>query len=146
MAAPADPVAQGFVVSLAHPGGNITGLSLLGAQLPSKRLELLKEAVPHSTRIAVLANPAYPAHETMMHNLTGAARALGLHLDVVEVRGADELDTAFAALTRAGADAVLVVEDAVVLNSQRGQVVASLAATRRLPVMYAWREWVVAGC
>jgi len=146
MAAPADPVAQGFVVSLAHPGGNITGLSFLGAQLPSKRLELLKEAVPHSTRIAVLANPAYPAHETMMHNLTGAARALGLHLDVVEVRGADELDTAFAALTRAGADAVLVVEDAVVLNSQRGQVVASLAATRRLPVMYAWREWVVAGC
>jgi putative ABC transport system substrate-binding protein len=81
-----------------------------------------------------------------MHNLTGAARALGLHLHVVEVRRADELDTAFAAMTGAGADAVIVIEDAMLLNSQRGRVVADLAATHRLPVMYAWREWVVAGC
>ena len=81
-----------------------------------------------------------------MHNLTVAARALGLQLHVVEVRRADELDTAFAAMTRAGADAVIVMEDAVLLNSQRGQVVADLAATSRLPVMYSWRAWVVAGC
>jgi putative ABC transport system substrate-binding protein len=146
MAAPSDPVGQGFVASLAHPGGNITGLSYLGAELPGKRLELLKEAVPQSTRIAVLANPTYPAYASDMHNLTEAARALGLHLHVVEVRRADELDTAFAALTRAGVDAVLVIEDAVLLNSQRGRVVADLAATHRLPMMYAWREWVVAGC
>ena len=99
-----------------------------------------------STRIAVLANPAYPAYEPTMHNLTGTARALGLHLHVVEVRRTDEFDTAFAKLSRAGADAVLVVEDAVLLNSERGRVVADLAATHRLPVMYAWREWVVAGC
>jgi len=141
-----DPVRQGFVASLAHPGGNITGLSFLGEELPGKRLELLKETVPQSTRIAVLANPAYPAYETTMHNLTGAARALGLHLHVVEVHRADELDTAFAALTQAGADAVMVIPDAVLLNSERGQVVADLAATHRLPVMYGWREWVVAGC
>jgi putative ABC transport system substrate-binding protein len=144
MAATNDPVGQGFVASLAHPGGNITGLSFLGAELPGKRLEILKEMVPQSTRIVVLASPA--AYASAMHNLTGAARALGLHLHVVEVRRADELDTAFTALTRAGADAVLVIEDAVVLNSQRGQVVADLAATHRLPVMYGWREWVVAGC
>ena len=81
-----------------------------------------------------------------LHNLTGAAQALGLHLHVVEVRRADELDTAFAAMTRAGADAVIVIEDAVLLNSERGRVVADLAATHRLPVMYGWREWVVAGC
>ena len=141
-----DPVRQGFVASLAHPGGNITGLSFLGEELPGKRLEILKETMPQSTRIAVLANPAYPAYETTMHNLTGAARALGLHLHVVEVQRADELDTAFAALTRAGADAVMVIPDAVLLNSGRGQVVADLAATHRLPVMYGWREWVVAGC
>jgi len=146
MAATSDPVEEGFVASLAHPGGNITGLSFLGAELPGKRLELLKETVPQSTRIAVLANPAYPAYETTMHNLTGAARALGLHLHVVEVHRADELDTAFAALTQAGADAVMVIPDAVLLNSERGQVVADLAATHRLPVMYGWREWVVAGC
>ena len=74
------------------------------------------------------------------------ARALGLHLHVVEVRRADELDPAFVAMTRAGADAVMALEDAVLLNGQRGQVVADLATTSRLPVMYAWRDWVVAGC
>ncbi len=140
MAATSDPVGRGFVASLAHPGGNITGLSFLGEELPGKRLELLKETVPQSTRIAALANPAFPAYESAMHNLTGAARALGLHLHVVEVRRADELDTAFAAMTGAGADAVIVIEDAMLLNSQRGRVVADLAATHRLPVMYAWQQ------
>jgi putative tryptophan/tyrosine transport system substrate-binding protein len=146
MAATSDPVGQGFVASLAHPEGNITGLSFLAAELPSKRLEILKETVPQSTRIAVLANPTFPAYESRMHNLTGAARALGLQLHVVEVRSADELDTAFAAMTRAGVDAVIVMMDAVLLNNQRGGVVADLAAKSRLPVMYGLREGVVAGC
>jgi ABC-type uncharacterized transport system substrate-binding protein len=146
MAATADPVGQGFIASLAHPGGNITGLSFLGEELPGKRLEMLKEAVPQSMRIAVLANPAFPAHASRMHNLTMAARALGLHLHVVEVRRADELDDAFTEMTRAGADAVIALEDAVLLNGPRGRVVADLAAKSRLPVMYAWRDWVVAGC
>ena len=146
MAATSDPVGEGFIASLAQPGGNITGLSSLGAELPGKRLELLKETLPQSRRIAVLANPAFPAHASRMHNLTVAAGALGLHLQVVEVRRADELDNAFAAITRAGADAVLVEHDAVLLNGQRGRIVADLAAQHRLPMMYAWREWVVAGC
>jgi putative ABC transport system substrate-binding protein len=146
MAATSDPVGQGFVASLAHPGGNITGLSFLEAELPGKRLEILKETVPQSTRIAVLINPAYPAYETTMHNLTGAARVLGLHLQVVEVRRAEELDDAFAAMTHTGADAVIVIGDAVVLNSERGRVVADLAVKSRLPVVYSFREWVVAGC
>jgi putative tryptophan/tyrosine transport system substrate-binding protein len=146
MTGTADPVGQGFVASLAHPGGNITGVSFLATELPGKRLELLKEMVPQGTRIAVLANPAYPTYEPRLNTLTGAARALGLHLQVVEVRRADELDAAFAAMTRAGADAVLVVDDAVLLNTQYGQVVADLAVKSRLPVMYSWREWVVAGC
>jgi putative tryptophan/tyrosine transport system substrate-binding protein len=146
MAGTADPVAQGFVASLAQPGGNITGLSFLVEELPGKRLEFLKEVVPQSTRIAILANPAFPAHTSRMHNLTVAARALGLHLHVLEVRRADELADAFTAMTRAGADAVIALEDAVLLNSSRGRVVADLAAKSRLPVMYAWRDWVVAGC
>jgi putative ABC transport system substrate-binding protein len=146
MAATFDPVGQGFVASLAHPGGNITGLSLLSEELPGKRLELLKEAVPQSTRIAVVANPAFPAQASRMHNLAVAARALGLHLQVVEVRRADELDDAFTEMTRAGADAVIVLEDAVLLNTQLGRVAADLAAKSRLPVMYSWRDWVVAGC
>jgi putative tryptophan/tyrosine transport system substrate-binding protein len=146
MAATADPVGQGFVASLAHPGGNITGLSFLLAGLPGKRLELLKETLPQSAHIAVLVNQAHPAYASTLHNLGEAAQALGLQLHVVEVRRADELDTAFAALTRAGADAVLVIEDAVLLNTLRGQVVADLAVQRRLPMMYGWREWAVAGC
>jgi putative tryptophan/tyrosine transport system substrate-binding protein len=146
MAATSDPVGLGFVASLAQPGGNITGLSFLGEELPGKRLEFLKEVVPQSTRIAVLANPAFPAHTSRMHNLTVAARALGLHLHVVEVRRADELADAFTAMTRAGADAVIALEDAVLLNGSRGRVVADLAAKSRLPVMYSFREWVVAGC
>jgi putative ABC transport system substrate-binding protein len=146
MASSADAVGAGLVASLARPGGNITGLSFLGEALPGKRLELLKEAVPQSTRIAVLANPAFPAYASRLQNLTMAAQALGLHLHVVEVRRADEVDAALAGLTRAGAEAVIVIEDAVVLNSERGRIVADLAATHRLPVMYAWREWVVAGC
>jgi putative tryptophan/tyrosine transport system substrate-binding protein len=146
MAATSDPVGLGFVASLAQPGGNITGLSFLSAELPGKRLELLKEAVPQSTRIAVVANPAFPAYASTLDNLTVAARALGVHLHVVEVRRADELETAFAAMPQAGVDAVMALEDAVLLNGQRGRVVADLAATHRLPVMYGWREWVVAGC
>src|SRR5262249_34736410 len=84
--------------------------------------------------------------ESVMDSLTGAAQAVGLHLHLVEVRSVDELDTAFAAMTRAGADAVLVIEEALLLNSERGQVVTDLATQNRLPLMYSWREWVVAGC
>jgi putative tryptophan/tyrosine transport system substrate-binding protein len=100
MAAGVDAVGEGLVASLARPGGNITGLSFLGEELPGKRLEILKETVPQSTRIAVLANPAFPAYASRLYTLTMAARALGLHLHVVEVRWADELDTAFAEVTR----------------------------------------------
>ena len=146
MAGTFDPVEAGFVASLAQPGGNITGLSYLGDELRGKRLELLKETMPQSTRIAVLGDPGSPGYASVLTHLTVAARTLGLHLHVVEVHSADELDHAFAVMTGAGAEAVLVIEDAVLLNSQRGRVVADLAATHRLPVLYAWREWVVAGC
>src|SRR5204862_4830658 len=87
MAATSDPVGEGFVASLAHPGGNITGLSFLEAELPGKRLELLKETVPQSTRIAVLRTPDGPgdaSRQRLLHNLTGAAQALALQLHIVE--------------------------------------------------------------
>jgi putative ABC transport system substrate-binding protein len=140
-----DPVAEGFVVSLARPGGNITGLSLLSEGLPGKRLEILKEAVPQSTRVAVLANPASPTYASAMHNLTGAAQALGLQLHTVEVRHADELDTAFAAMTRAGADALLVVAEPLLINPLLSGRIADRAAQSRLPAMYSWKFFVEAG-
>ena len=143
-----DPVQEGFVASLARPEGNITGLSFLQAELPGKRLELLKEAVPQSTRIAVLWNPVgpgYASRQSLLQNLTAAARALGLQLHVVEVRHADELETTFAALPQARADVLLVMEDALVFSTRLGRRLTDLAATGRLPAMYSWREHVDAG-
>jgi putative ABC transport system substrate-binding protein len=144
MTGTADPVGEGFVASLAQPGGNITGVSLLMMELPGKRLELLKEIVPQSTRVAVLANPAFAVNTLYLRNLTVAAQALGLHLHVVAVRRADELDAAFAAITRAGADALMVLSDPALMDSLRGRV-ADLAATHRLPAMYNWKMYVEAG-
>ena len=139
-----DPVGAGFVASLARPGGNITGLSLMMPELPGKRLELLKETVPQSTRVAVLANPAFEVSKLYLNNLTLAARALGLQLHVVEVRRADELDTAFAAMTREGADALIVLSDPALMDPLLGRV-TDLAATHRLPAMYNWKMYVEAG-
>ena len=140
-----DAMAQGFIASLAHPGGNITGVSNLSAELHGKRLELLKETVPQSTRIAVLTNPASPYHASRMHNLTVTAQALGVQPHVVEVRRAEELDTAFVALAQAHAEALLVVNDALVLSPNRSGRIADLAAASRLPAMHGWREFVDAG-
>jgi putative ABC transport system substrate-binding protein len=139
-----DAITEGFVASLAHPGGNITGLSNLGDGLPGKRLELLKEALPQSTHIALLTNPASPLHASAMHNVTGGAQALGLHLHVVEVRRAEELDHAFAVMTRTGADAFIVLSDTILLTGLGGRIV-DLAATHRLPAMYPRRMNVDAG-
>jgi putative ABC transport system substrate-binding protein len=144
MAGGSDPVGEGLVASLARPGGNITGLSNLNAELPGKRLEILKETVPQSGHVAVLTNPASPTYASAMHNLTGAAQALGLHLHVVELRSPDELDAAFAAMTRAGADALFVQGEPLLLDGLRGRIV-DLAATSRLPAMYSWRMYVDAG-
>jgi putative ABC transport system substrate-binding protein len=140
-----DAVAAGFVASLAHPGGNITGLSDLSTELPGKRLELLKEMVPQSTRIAVLARLANsPYAETLMANLTVAARALGLHLQVLELRSAEELDSAFAPMIREGTDALLVATVGLP-DSPLHRRIVDLAAQNRLPTIFNWRENVVAG-
>jgi len=144
MAGTADPVAAGFVASLAYPVGNITGSSDLSVELSGKRLEILKEAVPQSARIAVLADPVAPYHASKMESLTVAARALKVHLHALEVRQAEELDRAFAAMSHTGADALLVMESGPRLLGLRGRTVA-LAAHHRLPAMYEWQETVAAG-
>jgi ABC-type uncharacterized transport system substrate-binding protein len=143
-----DPVVEGFIVRLAQPGGNITGLSFLQAELPEKRLELLQEAVPQSTRIAVLwspRGPGYASRQPLLQNLAGAARALKLHLHVAELDRVDELDRAFAAMTAAGAEALIVIEDALLIGPLRGRI-AELAVQHRLPAMCDWRHSVAAGC
>jgi ABC-type uncharacterized transport system substrate-binding protein len=144
MALSFEAVAQGFVASLAHPGGNTTGLSFLGAELPAEQLELLKEALPEGARVAVLGNPAVPGHALRLHTLTVAGQALGLSLHILELRRADELDPAFAALSREGADALFVLSDPLLLNALRGRI-AALAAQHWLPAMYGWKMYVEAG-
>ena len=119
-------------------------MSLLSAELPGKRLELLTATVPQSRRVAVLANPAAVSYTLYLHNLTVAAQALGLHLHVVGLRSPDELDAAFAAITRAGADALIVIADPALMALLHGRI-AELAATSRLPAMYDWRMYVEAG-
>ena len=139
-----DPVAAGFVASLAHPGGNITGVSNMSDVLFGKRLEILKEAVPQSTRIAVLFNAA-GVYTTLMNDLTVAAQALALQLHIAGVRSAEEVDTTFVAMTQAGVDALLVVGEPQLIEPQRGQI-ADLATRHRLPTMCSWKFYVDDGC
>jgi ABC-type uncharacterized transport system substrate-binding protein len=144
MAAALDPLAQGFVASLARPGGNTTGVSLLSVELPGKRLEILKETVPHSTRIAVLTNPTNPSAAPQLGNLTAASRALGLHLHVVELRRPEELDSAFVAMTREKVDALFVMDEPLLIDGLRARI-ADLAAKGRVPAISGWRAYVDAG-
>ncbi len=138
-----DPVGTGLVASLAHPGGNATGLSNLVSELSGKQLELLKMAVPQVSRVAVLYNPASPVAGLALRETQEAARALAVELHVVEVRQSNELASAFAALTAWHAGAVLALSDTVFGNALAA--LAKLAAENRLPAMYARREFAAVG-
>jgi putative ABC transport system substrate-binding protein len=144
MASSADPVGSGLVASLARPGGNVTGFTILGPELEGKRLELLKRAVPGLSRLAVLWNPSNPGIVSYFKTVTDASRALQISLDpVVEVRRSDELDGAFTAIAGARPHALAVIADRFLL-SRRTQIV-EFAAVKRLPTMYPYREYVDAG-
>jgi len=140
----ADPVASGFVASLARPGGNITGgTSLVGPGLVGKRLELLQEAVPKLSRVAVLSNPTTPDSRVFIGEAEVAARSLKVQLHIVEARGPAEFGGAFAAMIKERASAILVQQDAIYLFN--GRQLAELAAKNRLPAMYGLLEHVEAG-
>ena len=109
-----DPVGAGLVASVARPGGNVTGLSVLAPELSGKRLELLKEVMPGMTRVAVLWNAANPANAAVWQETQATARALGLLLHSQDVQGPPELEDAFALMAQARPDALLVVWDALI--------------------------------
>ncbi len=138
-----DPVVLGFVVSLARPGGNITGLSNLAPELGGKRLELLKEIVPQLSRVAVLGDPNSPAYGPQLNELKLAARALGLQLQPVEVRGPGDLENAFSAMIKAHAGAFMGLQQPTI-DILRERII-DLAGKNRLPAMYPNRENVEAG-
>ena len=143
MARVADPVGSGLVASLSHPGGNVTGLSLMVTELSAKRLELLKEAIPQLTRVAVLRNPATPWHPKVIEALRAAAPSMSIELSVVGAETADELDLALLAVSRSHAQALYVIEDGL-FNTHRTRLL-KLAYKARLPTMYANRAFVDEG-
>src|SRR3989449_4391388 len=135
-----DPVGGGLVASLARPGGNVTGLSLLAPAVVGKQLELLKEITPQMSRVAVLSNPSNSSFTVLLGEAKVAAHSLGVQLQTLEARGPDEFERAFAALTRKRAGALLVPTDGMFLL-HRARIV-ELAAKSRLPAMYGTREFV----
>jgi putative tryptophan/tyrosine transport system substrate-binding protein len=139
----ADPVGTGDVASLARPGGNITGLALLQTDLGPKALELLSAAVPVAKRIGVLWNPDTPSHTPGLKALEEPGRTLGIRLQAVGARTGAEVEGAFSAMTRARAQAVLVLASPAFFAER--QHVAALAITHRLPTMFGPREAVEAG-
>jgi ABC-type uncharacterized transport system substrate-binding protein len=138
-----DPVGSGLVASLARPGGNVTGVASLQTDLVGKELEFLKAVRPTVSRVAVLWNPANPAHARHVRAAEVAAQALGVQLHLVEARDPEAFDGAFAAMTSAHAGALLVLGDALVFEHRKR--LAELAVTSRLPTMHNLRPYVEAG-
>ena len=141
-----DPVSSGLVASLARPGGNVTGLSILAPGLVGKRLERLKQAVPGLTQVAVLWNRGSYGERTekdLLAEAEAAARALGVKLQLAEVRGAGDFDRVFSEMTRGRADALLVAGGGL-FNQERRRLV-DLAAKHRLPAIYPFSLYVEAG-
>jgi putative ABC transport system substrate-binding protein len=140
----ADPVGTGHVASLARPGGNVTGLSVLLSELTAKALELLKEVVPEAKRFGVLSSPTVPSHVPTMRAAEVAADKLGVTLHKAPVRAAEEFDEAFAKMARADVQAVFVAASALTVRS-RPELLAQLALKYRLPSMFGARDNVAAG-
>jgi putative ABC transport system substrate-binding protein len=143
MSAAADPLASGLVESLARPGGNTTGVAFMSAELTVKRLELLKEILPETTRVGVLRNPDNPAHLSIMTSAELATVPLGLTLRSFDVRGSDQLESNFAEMKSWPADAVVVLDDSVFISERAA--IAAQAKSKRLAMICGIRE-LIEGC
>lgn len=140
--ATSDPIARGFVSSLAHPGGNVTGQDLLLREMSAKRLQLLKDAVPKVSRVAVLWDAKTPFHKDMLKEIDAAAPSLRLRPVVIPVRSRDDFGDALPAITKARVDALFVSE--TMTPTARRQLL-DFAARNRLPAMFMNRDYVEAG-
>jgi putative ABC transport system substrate-binding protein len=139
-----DPVGNGFIASLARPGGNITGLSTLSPEISGKRLELLKEIVPKLSRVAVFGTSTSASNAQELGEVELAAGALGVRLQYLDVLRPKDIETAFRAAAKERSDAVLMNVSGSLITSQRKEI-AELAVKSRLPVTYHRREYVEAG-
>ena len=143
MTATGDPLRTGLVASLARPGGNVTGVTQLGAEIAGKRLQILIDTVPNVSRVAFLQNQANASHKPYFHDLQVAARGLGLTLQSVDVQEPGEFEKVFAAMMRERPNALLVTGDFV--HRLRKAWIIDFAAKKRLPAMYQLKEYVEAG-
>jgi putative tryptophan/tyrosine transport system substrate-binding protein len=142
MGAAADPLESGLIAGLARPGGNTTGLSLLSAEMAVKRLEILKQVMTKAARIAILQQPANPAHSLFIKEVEPIAGVLGLTYRILQVRGLEDFEPSFASMRAWQADAIFVLDDATFIASR-----ATMAAARhRLPLICGAREMAEAGC
>jgi putative tryptophan/tyrosine transport system substrate-binding protein len=140
----ADPVGIGHVASLARPGGNITGLSMLLTELAAKELEILKEAVPQGVRFGVVWNPTTPSHVPALRSVESAGKMLGIELDELPMRTIEDSEQVFESMTRAQVAGFLVLASPAAY-SQRGERLAELARQHRLPSMFGLEENAKAG-
>jgi len=143
MGTASDPVGTGLVASLARPGGNITGSTLINPDLSGKRLELLKETIPKLKHVAVLIHRDNPAATLMLKETETAAQSLGLQLQILEVRGSNELENAFGVAKKGRAEAMNVLSSAF-LSAERKKIV-ELASKGQLPAMYFDSQFVESG-
>ena len=143
MASVGDATRTGIVPSLARPGGNITGFSALNVELERKRLELLKELIPHLSRVGILANVANPLFDVSLKILRPAADTLGLSLEIFEIRDKNDITGALLKLVQARPEAVVIAADSVLLDSRR-EIVETLAKSN-LPAIYPFREYSAVG-
>jgi putative ABC transport system substrate-binding protein len=139
----ADPVSAGLVASLPRPGGNVTGLSLMAPELAGKRLQLLRDAFPKTTRVAVLWNGGNPGARQEWQAAQAPARTLGLALQPLEIRSVQDLPAALSTLGRDRPHALYVVGDPITSSTRR--IIVEAVTKQRLPAMYSWREFVDAG-
>jgi len=138
-----EPVETGFVDSIARPGGNMTGMSWLSFELVGKRLELLKEAVPRVSRVAILSNPQHPGEQRELRETQSSARAMGMTLEYYQTRTRAEFDAAYDAIIKQSVNGLLVFPEGVTLANRMG--IVDFATKRRLPSMLGWKEYVEAG-
>lgn len=143
MASVGDAVGSGYVASLARPGGNVTGLTLVATEQSTKRLALIKEISPDFARVAVIWNAAADGHRLQLKEMEPAAAVLGITLQSLPIRNGDDIDTGFRAAVRADAQAVVTMDDPFIL-SHRVRII-TLAAQRRLPVVGEFRVLSAAG-
>jgi putative ABC transport system substrate-binding protein len=138
-----DPVALGLVASLNRPGANLTGIANLSVELAPKKLQLLRELLPNVTRFGFLADPSFPDIQSQIADLQAAARTLGLQRVVANARTDSDLETAFASFSQQGVGAVVVGMSS--FFPQRTEQLAALAAGHRLPALFPYREYAMAG-